>query len=268
MSVPILDASAWREYRGRPGNPGINVSTHLAKIADETGKERLCYVKLVPRPISPALLCEALGWVLAGHAEVKRAEFAAIVMVDVAILRKSQPLSPEFDTLTFCPAWCSQAVAGSAVRDQTKRMDFMASRKAFLRAQDSRKIAAFDQWSDLRDRNFGNVIRSDKGGYASIDHETMLYDTLWIPAGLGFEQRCLMGQARKALDSREFKRFQVDMAKAAEGHASAFAKAKADLEALIELILDDPTPAKGSIVSTLDARSQQGWLANKLGVIA
>lgn len=268
MSVPILDASAWREYRGRPGNPGINGSTHLAKIADETGTERLCYVKLVPSPISPALLCEALGWVLAGHAEVNRAEFSAIVMVDVAILRKSQTLSPEFDTLTFCPAWCSQAVPGSAVRDQAKRMDFLVSRKAFLRAQDSRKIAAFDQWSDLRDRNFGNVIRSDRGGYASIDHETMLYDTLWIPTGLGFEQRCLMEQARKALDSKEFKRFQVDMAKAAEGHASAFAKAKEDLVALIELILDDPAFVKGGIVSVLDARSQRGWLAKQMGVLA
>lgn len=163
MSVPILDSSAWREYRGRPGNPGINVSTHLAKIADETGKERLCYVKLLPNPLSPALLCEALGWVLAGHAEVSRAEFAAIVMVDVATLRSSQLLSPEFDSLTFCPAWCSQAVPGAAVLNHPKRMDFMASRRAFLRAQDSRKIAAFDQWSDLRDRNFGNVIRSSKG---------------------------------------------------------------------------------------------------------
>lgn len=77
-----------------------------------------------------------------------------------------------------------------------------------------------------------------------------------------------MDQARKALDSKEFKRFQVDMAKAAEGHAPAFAKAEADLETLIELMLDDPTPENGGIVAILGARSQHGWLAKQLGVIA
>ena len=34
MSVPILDASAWREFRGKPANAGINETTHLAKVAD------------------------------------------------------------------------------------------------------------------------------------------------------------------------------------------------------------------------------------------
>lgn len=268
MSIPVLDASAWREYRMRPGNPGINVSTHLAKIADASGKELLCYVKLFPNPDSPALLCEALGWLLAGHSGINRADFAAIVMVDVAKLRASQALAPSFDRLLSCPAWCSQAIPGVAVGNATKLLDFAVSRKSFLRAQDSRKIAAFDQWSNLQDRNFGNVIRSAKGGYASIDHETMLYDTLWIPTGLTFDQRCIMEQAKKALDSKEFKRFQVDMANAAKGHAQAFVKAKADLEAAIDLVLENSTSAKGDIVASLDTRSQQGWLAKQLGVIA
>lgn len=268
MSVPILDTSAWREFRGQPGNPGVN-STHLAKIADESGKERICYVKLAPDPNIPALLCEALGWVLAGHAALSRAEFVAIVMVDVATLRKSQPLPPEFNHFSdpLCPAWCSQAVPGSAVRDHAKRMDFIVSRKAFLRSQDSRKFAAFDHWSDLRDRNFGNVIRSDKG-YATIDHETLLYDTLWVGKTKSFGKQCLMEQAKSALDSKEFKRFQVDMAKAATGHAGALVNAQADLNALIDLLLPNQAAAKAGIVATLNARSQPGWLANQLGVIA
>lgn len=32
MSVPILDASAWREYRGKPANSGVNATTHMAKV--------------------------------------------------------------------------------------------------------------------------------------------------------------------------------------------------------------------------------------------
>lgn len=32
MSVPILDASAWREFRGIPSGQGLNKTTHLAKL--------------------------------------------------------------------------------------------------------------------------------------------------------------------------------------------------------------------------------------------
>ena len=268
MSVPILDATAWREFRGQPGNPGVN-STHLANIADESGKQRICYVKLAPDPDIPSLLCEALGWVLAGPAGLRRAEFVAIVMLDVATLRANKVFPPEFNHRAdpLCPAWCSQAVPGPAVRDHAKRMDFIASRKAFLRSQDSRKFAAFDHWTDLRDRNFGNVIRSDKG-YATIDHETLLYDTLWVGKTTSFGKQCLMVQAQSALDSKEFKRFQVDMAKAATGHAGAHLNAQADLNALIDLLLPNQAAAKAGIVATLNARSQPGWLADHLGVIA
>ena len=108
----------------------------------------------------------------------------------------------------------------------------------------------------------------DRKGYATIDHETLLYDTLWVGKTTSFGKQCLMVQAQSALDSKEFKRFQVDMAKAATGHAGAHLNAQADLNALIDLLLPNQAAAKAGIVATLNARSQPGWLADHLGVIA
>lgn len=266
MSVPILDASAWREFRGKPANAGINETTHLAKIADQSGKLHDCFVKLLPLD-GPALLCEAIGWVLARKSNVSCPNFGAIVMVPVTELRKNCQLPAKFDGMNFCPAWCCEIVAGKSVR-QIHKMVFFLARKACLRSKDARKIAAFDQWSDLRDRNYGNVIQSSKGGYVAIDHESLLHDLLWLPTGRGFEERSLLVEARSNLSVQEFQRFQVDMANAANGHAQALRDAQADLEDIIAKIIPaHATAATKIIVQSLDQRAQPGWLSNLLGVI-
>lgn len=265
MSVQILDASSWREYRGKPASAGINETTHLAKIAEPSGKLRDCFVKLLPGP-GPALLCEALGWLLAKASDVSCPEFGAIVLVPVNDLRKSQPLPPQFDSMAICPAWCSEVVSGNAVR-QVHKMQFFLAKKNCLRSKDARKIAAFDQWSDLRDRNFGNVIQSSKGGYIAIDHESLLHELLWIPSGQGFEERSLLVEARKAMSVADYQRFQVDMANAAGGHAQALSDVKADLEDIIGKLIPANASAKSVIIQTLDQRAQAGWLASSLGVI-
>jgi len=78
-----------------------------------------------------------------------------------------------------------------------------------------------------------------------------------------------MVEARKALSTVEFQRFQVDMANAANGHAQALADAKADLADIIAKLIPDHAPAATEvIVQTLDQRAQSGWLSNILGVIA
>ena len=159
MSVPILDASAWREYRGAPASAGINPTIHLAKIADSTGNLHDCFVKLLP-PNSPAMLCEALGWILAKKSDLPCSAFGAIVLVPVDELRKYQALPPELNGVSYCAAWCSEIVAGKSLR-QVHKFAFYIARKSFLRSRDARKIAAFDKWSDLRDRNYGNVIQMD-----------------------------------------------------------------------------------------------------------
>ena len=267
MSVPILDASAWREFRGKPANAGLNETTHLAKIADASGKLHDCFVKLLPMD-GPALLCEALGWLLARKSDVSCPAFGAIVLVPVDELRKCTPLPSKFDGMGLCPAWCSGIVAGKSVR-QIHKMFYFIARKNCLRSKDARKIAAFDQWSDLRDRNFGNVIQSSKGGYVAIDHESLLHDLLWAPTGDGFEERSLMVEARNVLSATDFQRFQVDMASAANGHAQALVDAKADLADIIAKLIPEHAPtATRAIMQTLDQRAQSGWLSNILGVIA
>lgn len=267
MSVPILGASSWREYRGKPASSGINETTHLAKVADANGKLRDCFVKLFPAN-GPALLCEALGWILACKSGVSCPEFGAILLVPVNELRRSQALPASLDGMALCPAWCSEVVSGKSVR-QVHKMAFFLARKNCLRSRDARKIAAFDKWSDLRDRNFGNVIQSTQGGYVAIDHESLLHDLLWVPTGRGFEERSLLVEASKALSPSDFQRFQIDMASAAAGHAQALKDAQADLEDIIaKLIPAQAAAATQAIVQTLDQRAQSGWLADCLGVIA
>lgn len=267
MSVAILDASAWREYRGKPANPGVNETTHLAKIADQSGKLHDCFVKLL-LPNGPALLCEAMGWLLAQKSDVPCPTFAAIVLVPVDELRKHGPLPSKFDGMALCPAWCSEVVAGKAVR-QVHKMLFFIARKNCLRSKDARKIAAFDYWSDLRDRNFGNVIHSSKGGYVAIDHETLLHDLLWLPTGTKYEERSLLVEAKKALSTSDFQRFQLDMANASNGHAQALVAARQDMETIISKLVPAHTSPKISeaIVQMLGQRSHAGWMSNELNVI-
>jgi hypothetical protein len=267
MSVDILDASAWREYRGRPSSAGINETTHLAKIADRSGRLRDCFVKLM-KPGTPALLCEALGWLLARAAGVQCPDFAAIVLVPVAELRRHGPLPAEFDRAALAPAWCSEIVAGKSVR-QVHKMSFVVARAACLRSKDARKIAAFDQWSDLRDRNFGNVIQSSKGGYVAIDHETLLHDLLWEPSGISWTEHSLLEHARKALKTGDFQRFQLDMAAAAKDHDHALKAAQPSVDEIIVKLLPAQAQALGdAIKGALAERSAPGWMSDKLKVIS
>lgn len=271
VEVPMLDASAWREYRGQPGKSTAN-STHIAVVADDAGVERICFVKLAPKLDKPTLLCEALGWVLAGHAGLRRSEFGAIILVDKARLAKSQPLTVEVAAFhgDFIPAWCSEAIPGNSVLSHAKSlskpgMQFITEHKTFLNSNDARKIAAFDRWTGLRDRNMGNVIRHKAGGYASIDHETMLHDILWVSSG--FNLNCLVKHAEMALDSKRAKAFKADMTRAAAGHAEALASAQAELNALLNLFLPGAADEHAAAMGFLSIRSKRGWLAGELGVL-
>ncbi|MGC4077735.1 MAG: hypothetical protein QM702_12045 [Rubrivivax sp.] len=271
VEVPMLDASAWREYRGQPGKATAN-STHIALVADDAGVERICFVKLAPSLDKPTLLCEALGWVLAGHAGLRRSEFGAIILVDKARLAKSQQLTAECAAFQgdFIPAWCSEAIPGNSVLSHAKSpskpgMQFIVEHKTFLNSKDARAFAAFDQWTGLRDRNMGNVIRHKAGGYASIDHETMLHDIIWVSSN--FNHSCLVKHAEKALDGKRAKAFKADMTRAAAGHAGALASAKLELQALLDMLLPGAIAEHAAAMSFLADRAQRGWLAGELGVL-
>lgn len=267
MSVPILDASAWREFRGIPSNLGVNKTVHLAKIADTSGKLHDCYVKLLPLNY-PNLLGEAIGWLLTRSANVPCVSFAAIVLVPLDELRKSTELSSEFDGVATCPAWCCEVVSGKPVR-QIHKWRFWLARRKCLNSIDARKIASFDLWTDLRDRNFGNVIRSQNGGYVSIDHESILHDLIWPPSGKTFGENSLLVEAKLHLSAEDFQRFKMDMSNAANDHTNGLTTARADLIEIINKIYPNLsaslTPA---ILDMLNQRAQTGWIASKLGVIA
>lgn len=269
--VRVLDATAWREYRGQPGKATANC-IHIAIVADDTGVERICFVKLAPDLNKPTLLCEALGWVLAGHAGLRRADFAAIILVDKARLAKSQDLDFESSAFQgdFIPAWCSEAIPGNSVLSSAKSpskpgMRFFSEHKSFLNSDDARKIAAFDKWTGLRDRNMGNVIRNKVGGYASIDHETLLHDILWGQSN--FNHNCLVMHAEKALDAKRIKNFKAEMTRVAAGHSGALGKAEAELNALLNFLLPGAASLHASVMHFLSIRSQRGWLANELGIL-
>lgn len=267
MSVMILDVSAWREFRGKPSNIGINETAHLAKIADPSGKLRDCFVKLLPLEY-PALLGEAIGWLLARSSDVACVPFGAIVLVPLEELRKSVALPSEFDDVDECPAWCCEIVGGKSVR-QIHKWAFWWARRSCLNSKDTRKIASFDQWTDLRDRNFGNVIRAAEGGYISIDHETILHDLLWPPSGKIFHPRSLLEEARQQLSPSGFLQFQVEMVNAASKHSSGLAATSTDLTDIIKNIYPNLAASLvPAVLNTLHQRAQAGWLADKLGVIA
>jgi hypothetical protein len=266
MSVLILDQSAWREFRGVPPSQGINPTTHLARIADPAGKLHDCFVKLLS-PRTPALLCEALGWMLAQASDVPSPKFGAIVLLPLAGLRKQVALPPVYDGMAVCPAWCSEVVAGDTVK-QVHKMSFMIAQGNCLRSKDARKIAAFDKWTDVRDRHFGNVIRAAEGGYVAIDHETLLHDTLWVGVG-SWGEHSLLIEAQKRLTPKEFKRFRADMELAAKGHAKALVDATAAISDLIGKLFPAEAVAKtAKVMDVLSERSKAGWLTATLGVTA
>ncbi|WP_155648947.1 hypothetical protein [Burkholderia stagnalis] len=267
MPVPILNSSAWREFRGVPSSAGINPTTHLACVADAIGKLRSCYVKLL-RPGTPALLCEAIGWALAHPVGVPVTPFGAIVLVPLDKLRNCMTLPQWTNGQSVCAAWCTEIVAGKSVR-QVHKWAFWLARKRCLHSKDVRSIAAFDVWTDNRDRNFGNVIRSPAGGYIAIDHETLLHDLLWKPTGTSYARRSLVDEAKQYLSSSDLKQFNVELAGASDRHASGFAMVELALNQLIDKLYPNAAPALGqNVLGYLNLRSQAGWLANEIGVIA
>lgn len=267
MIVPILDSSAWREFRGVPSSSGINETTHLAKIADTNGNLRDCFVKLLPLNY-PALLGETIGWLLANASGVACSDFGAIVFVPLNELRNSIKLPVEFDHLSECPAWCCELVSGKSVR-QIHKWLFWLARKNCLNSKHAREIAAFDCWTDLRDRNYGNVIRSSGGGYVSIDHETILHNILWEPLGRSYKSWSLLAEAKTHLSSSDFHHFQLDMANAAKKHFNGFSAVKNDIAYAVNAFY--PTPSATltlTILNQLEEQAKAGWLADELGVIA
>ncbi|MCO1362341.1 hypothetical protein L0Y97_25785 [Burkholderia multivorans] len=118
-------------------------------------------------------------------------------------------------------------------------------------------------------RVFGNVIRSPSGGYIAIDHETLLHDLLWTPTGTSYARRSLVDEAKQHLSSNDLKQFNVELAVASDQHGLGFSVVQVALNQLIDKLYPNAVPALGKgVIGYLSLRSQAGWLANEIGVIA
>lgn len=265
-TVKIYGTPSWYEFRGVPKSRGINTSTHLAKIADETGKLHDCYVKLLDIN-SPSLLGEAIGWILADSNLVPCAQFACIVLVPTEALAKFMALPEWAKNLETCPAWCTEIVNGKSLA-QLHKWEYWLYRKSCLKSKDVSAIAAMDCWADNKDRNSGNVMRTNTGRYIAIDHETLLHDLLWVPYGRTFVEQSLMGFAKQELSISELNQFCIDMAVAGNQHEQGY---KLAFDAINEITINIYDLAENELLpmihNFIEPRSKAGWLSNKLGVI-
>lgn len=268
--ITILPSGAWREFRGVPPRSGLNTTGHFALISDGSGDERKCFLKLINLERSPGLLCEGLGWIFARSAGVRVPEFATIVMVPLDRIRLSVSLPPWLDDYSEYPAWCVEAVDGKSLAEISKWI-FLLRRRQCLSSKDTPTLASFDIWADNRDRNFGNVIRTKKGEYIAIDHEALLHDLVVQGMyGIKYEERSLLKEAGKHMESAKFQRFQYDVVSAAHKHESAL---QSVVQAAGQYVFNITTsPADGSalwqsIYNYLYLRAQVGWMSNFMGMI-
>lgn len=270
MSPAFLNETAYRQFRAMPPNQGVNTTTHTAIVADQAGKEHRCYVKLLPDPTSPRLVCEALGWVLTGAAGLLRPDFGAVLLVPVSKLPDPLRSHSSLAGLATCPSWCASEInpGRQVAHARMGHYDIARERKSLLEAKTSRQIAAFDEWADVADRNLGNVVVTPKKTYHPIDHETLLYDTLWTDKTMA--RKSLLSMAEQKLDAEKLKRFKVDMCNAAKGHAAALANAQASLQDVIDSMFDPPVNQQKwqQVLGALQTRSEQTWMSDRLKVIA
>lgn len=265
--VEIFDSSAWVEFRGIPKNLGLNKTTHFAKIQDRTGKLHSCYVKLLHLG-TPSLLCEALGWIIAGSSGVPCTSFACIVLIPVNELKKNMQLPDWTNGFDFYPAWCTSIVDGKSLAQLHKWEYWIYSKKIF-KNQDVSQIAAMDIWVNNQDRNTGNVIKSKSGSYIAIDHEAILHDLLWTPTGYAFQERSLLNVAKTQLAQAELNNFYIEIGLAGKLHEDGYKLAKNSIQDIIFKILGQANADAINlpIDEFLKERSIQGWLSDKLGVI-
>lgn len=270
--IHIYDQNAWVEFRETPKNLGHNKTIHFAIIKDKTDKLHRCYVKLMDVN-TPALLCEALGWIIASSSNVPCSSFACIVMVPIDELKKSVALPDWTNGYSFYPAWCTEIVDGKSL-SQIHKWEYWLYRKTHsskspLKSLDVTQIAAMDIWINNQDRNVGNVIKSKQGKFVAIDHEAILHELLWVPTNKIFEERSLVFLAKSHLSSQELDNFFLGVGYAGNSHEEVYKLAKNSIKDITVKICgqENADYLYPKINSFLEVRSVAGWLSSKLGVI-
>jgi hypothetical protein len=268
--IPILQATAWREFRGEPPKKGLNKTTHLAMIEAPSGKWHRCFVKGCPENW-PTPITEAIGWLIAEALDLPRPEFAALVMVPLDKLRQHMPMDQHWLNYPAMLAFCASAVDGKTASHGWKWLAQLRAQRVYKRPEVAR-IAAFDCWVENQDRNTGNLIVKPDGECVPIDNEFILYSQLWagrVPFSIS--QSSLLAESQKHLSSSGSIRFKVEMARHGKLHQAALTAVGPKLQHAFQTLIPDPAVANvvwGNIQQYLASRADPNWLPDQLGVIA
>lgn len=268
--LPILPPTAWLEFRGAPSKKGQNKTTHQALIVDAAGQEHKCFVKASPDQY-PMAFAEGVAWLLAEALDLPRPKFAALLVLPVQRLKQHMELDQYWMHKPTALAFCSSTVEGKHISSLWQWLAKLRQAKAFQHA-DLARIAAFDVWVDNQDRHTGNFLRTRGGDYVPIDNELVLYNLLWSPRGLLYNQNSLLAQARGLLTALGYTKFQDSVVVASQQHEAAFLSAAPALQQFIDTLNADPNPVTRAAFATailqfLGQRSQSDWAATQLGVI-
>ncbi len=265
--IRVMKADSWVEYRGQPPNRRQGSLTHQATIRDLDGQLRRCYLKMDPPNVGDVVLAEWIGHLLLSALDIPRSAFAGIVLVPIDKLAHSLTIPEQMKEATLWPAFCCELV------DNFKPVVLWRWRERLLLSRmyqedEVIRIAAFDEWVDNPDRHDKNIILSRDGKFVAIDHDHLLQSIL---SKLAVVPQTIMLQARKCLTPKDFDKFSVSVASASNQHSSCFTTARSDIEEAVKSIHIGNIPSD-TLFKDIDAflteRSQDGWLAQKLQVIA
>jgi len=267
--IPILPASAWREFRGEPKQKGLNKTTHMAMIEDTSGKLHRCYVKGCPSNW-PTPLTEAFGWLLAEALDLPRPEFAALVLVPLDKLRQHMPMDQHWLNYREMLSFCASDVEGKTVSHGFKLTANLRTSRVYKRLEVAR-ISAFDYWVNNQDRNTGNLIIRSNGDCVPIDNEFILYSLLWagkVPFTVG--HKSLLEEGKRHLQGDAYARFKVEMASQGKLHDAALRAVAPRLEQMVRALIPNTAVANATWIDVqqyLATRADPGWLPTELGVI-
>lgn len=265
--MDVLPAHAWREYRGTPLYRGANMTTHLALIQSPSGRQHRCFVKMAPTHW-PMPLTEAIAWIISDALNLPRPAFAAPIIVPIDRLHRAMPLDQHWLAAPTALGFCTEAVEGKGFAHTWKWVALYRTRRFFM-SPGVRRIAAFDEWLENRDRHTGNVIKRADGEYIPIDNEFVLYSVLWNGI-INVTHQGLLREGRAHLRIGEHQRFQVEVALAAKEHALALQAAVPRIEAVIRRLCPPPLAhnVRNAVLTFLTPRADSAWMSTHLGVIA
>ncbi|MCO1380725.1 hypothetical protein [Burkholderia multivorans] len=113
-----------------------------------------------------------------------------------------------------------------------------------------------------------DVARQPTSAARQIGKSSCLCD-IATATGTSYARRSLVDEAKQHLSSNDLKQFNVELAVASDQHGLGFSVVQVALNQLIDKLYPNAVPALGKgVIGYLSLRSQAGWLANEIGVIA